>query len=171
MQILSTPPPPRLMSTYTLNSSCSSSELHTSRVGMCCNSHMVLHVSSNCIVRQGGGLGRDSPPLGLDAREGRLAGEHVDPRQWNALLQDPDVLVIDTRNEDEICVGTFRNAVDPKTQPRASCGEARWLTRPPLPTFSGISPGGLPAPPGRWSRLAPALVSSLNPEPPVGSKE
>lgn len=97
---------------------------------MCCNSHMVLHVSSKCIVRQGGGLGRDSPPLGLDAREARLAGEHVDPRQWNALLQDPDVLVIDTRNEDEICVGSFRNAVDPKTQPRTSCGEARWLATP-----------------------------------------
>eukprot|EP00668_Euglena_longa_P011368 GGOE01013765.1.p1 GENE.GGOE01013765.1~~GGOE01013765.1.p1 ORF type:complete len:369 (-),score=76.57 GGOE01013765.1:148-1188(-) len=54
--------------------------------------------------------------LGAPAPTIERTGEHVDPREWNALLQDPDVLVVDTRNEDEICVGTFRNAVDPQTQ-------------------------------------------------------
>jgi UPF0176 protein len=43
-------------------------------------------------------------------------GEYVPPDQWNALVQDPNVLVVDTRNEYEIAVGTFRNAVNPHTE-------------------------------------------------------
>lgn len=43
-------------------------------------------------------------------------GEYVPADQWNALLQDPNVLVVDTRNEYEIAVGTFRNAVNPHTE-------------------------------------------------------
>ena len=40
-------------------------------------------------------------------------GQHVPPAKWNELLQDPDVLVIDTRNHYEIEVGTFPGAIDP----------------------------------------------------------
>ena len=43
------------------------------------------------------------------------AGTYVDPRDWNALIADPDVLVIDTRNDYEVAVGSFARAVDPKT--------------------------------------------------------
>lgn len=43
-------------------------------------------------------------------------GIYVKPKEWNELLEDPDCLVIDTRNEYEIHVGTFRNAVNPETQ-------------------------------------------------------
>jgi UPF0176 protein len=43
-------------------------------------------------------------------------GEYVPAEQWNALLQDPNVLVVDTRNEYEIAVGTFQNAVNPHTE-------------------------------------------------------
>ncbi len=43
-------------------------------------------------------------------------GEYVKPSGWNALLEDPDTLVIDTRNTYEIDVGTFRNAINPHTQ-------------------------------------------------------
>jgi UPF0176 protein len=43
-------------------------------------------------------------------------GEYVPADQWNALVQDPSVLVIDTRNEYEIAVGTFQNAVNPHTE-------------------------------------------------------
>ncbi|MDA1073340.1 MAG: rhodanese-related sulfurtransferase [Proteobacteria bacterium] len=42
-------------------------------------------------------------------------GEHVDPRRWNELLEDPDVIVIDTRNRYEIGIGTFAGAVNPNT--------------------------------------------------------
>lgn len=43
-------------------------------------------------------------------------GEHVEPKDWNALIQDPDVLVIDARNDYEVEVGAFEGAVDPGTQ-------------------------------------------------------
>jgi UPF0176 protein len=42
-------------------------------------------------------------------------GEHVDVTRWNALLKDPDVLVIDTRNGYEIDIGNFPGAVNPMT--------------------------------------------------------
>lgn len=44
-----------------------------------------------------------------------LVGTYVEPQAWNALLADPDVLVIDTRNDYEVQVGSFRNAVSPET--------------------------------------------------------
>jgi UPF0176 protein len=46
----------------------------------------------------------------------RRTGEHVDATRWNTLLDDPDVLVVDTRNRYEITVGTFPGAIDPDTR-------------------------------------------------------
>ncbi len=43
-------------------------------------------------------------------------GVHVDPGDWNALISDPDTVVIDTRNSYETALGTFRDALDPKTE-------------------------------------------------------
>ncbi|NOX68472.1 MAG: rhodanese-related sulfurtransferase [Gammaproteobacteria bacterium] len=40
-------------------------------------------------------------------------GKHVSPEEWNALIDNPETLIIDTRNRYEIEVGTFPNAVDP----------------------------------------------------------
>ena len=45
-----------------------------------------------------------------------IVGTYVDPRDWNALISDPDTIVIDTRNDYEFAIGTFRNAVDPETK-------------------------------------------------------
>ena len=42
-------------------------------------------------------------------------GTYVDPNDWNALIADPDTVVIDTRNDYEVAVGTFSGAVDPAT--------------------------------------------------------
>ena len=42
-------------------------------------------------------------------------GTYVPPQDWNALIDAPDTLVIDTRNRYEVAVGTFENAVDPQT--------------------------------------------------------
>jgi UPF0176 protein len=44
------------------------------------------------------------------------AGSYVEPQQWNALIADPDVVVIDTRNAYEVAAGTFQGAVDPQTR-------------------------------------------------------
>jgi len=49
---------------------------------------------------------------GIDPAES--VGTYVKPEDWNALLADPEVTLIDTRNDYEVRVGTFRNAVDPK---------------------------------------------------------
>jgi UPF0176 protein len=43
-------------------------------------------------------------------------GTYVKPDQWNALITDPDVIVVDTRNSFEFEHGTFKGAIDPKTK-------------------------------------------------------
>lgn len=50
---------------------------------------------------------------GIDPRQ--TVGTYVDPKDWNALISDPDVLLIDTRNDYEVEVGTFKGAVNPNT--------------------------------------------------------
>ncbi|MDR2214179.1 MAG: rhodanese-related sulfurtransferase [Pseudomonadales bacterium] len=45
----------------------------------------------------------------------RKVGTHVEPQAWNALISDPEVLLIDTRNDYEVQIGTFRGAVNPHT--------------------------------------------------------
>ena len=43
-------------------------------------------------------------------------GTYVTPQEWNDLVQDPEVIVIDTRNDYECDIGSFRGAVDPRTK-------------------------------------------------------
>ncbi len=50
-----------------------------------------------------------------DVDPNRIVGTHVKPRNWNKLIQDPDVTLIDTRNDYEVKIGTFKNAVNPHT--------------------------------------------------------
>ena len=50
-----------------------------------------------------------------DIRPQTATGKHLSPKEWNALLERPDALVIDTRNRYEVEVGTFPQAVDPAT--------------------------------------------------------
>jgi UPF0176 protein len=50
-----------------------------------------------------------------DIRPHEKTGIHVQPENWNALIDDPNVLVIDTRNHYEVDVGTFPGAIDPGT--------------------------------------------------------
>ncbi|MDO6706877.1 rhodanese-related sulfurtransferase [Photobacterium sp. 1_MG-2023] len=51
---------------------------------------------------------------GIDPRH--VVGSYVKPKDWNALISDPEVFVVDTRNDYEIEVGTFKHAVNPKTE-------------------------------------------------------
>ncbi len=51
---------------------------------------------------------------GLDPRAD--AGHYVAPQDWNALIADPATIVIDTRNDYEVAVGTFPGAIDPHTK-------------------------------------------------------
>jgi UPF0176 protein len=45
----------------------------------------------------------------------KKTGTYVSGEKWNELIEDPNVVVIDTRNSYEFQVGTFPNAIDPKT--------------------------------------------------------
>jgi UPF0176 protein len=55
----------------------------------------------------------------------QAAGAYVAPKDWNALICDPDTVVIDTRNDYETRVGKFTNSVDPDT--KAFTGFPDWL--------------------------------------------
>lgn len=62
-------------------------------------------------------LKREIVTMGVpDTDPGTLCGERVDAKRWNELLQDPDVLTIDTRNAYEVDIGTFENAISPNTE-------------------------------------------------------
>ena len=45
-----------------------------------------------------------------------MAGQYVKPADWNQLLDDPGVVLVDTRNEYEVAIGTFKGAVNPATR-------------------------------------------------------
>jgi len=50
-----------------------------------------------------------------DLDPNQTVGTYVAPDDWNALISDPDVILIDTRNDYEVSIGTFRGAIDPHT--------------------------------------------------------
>ncbi len=50
---------------------------------------------------------------GIDPKH--VVGTYVKPKDWNALISDPDVILVDTRNDYEVKVGTFEGAIDPET--------------------------------------------------------
>lgn len=50
---------------------------------------------------------------GIDPND--TVGTYVEPENWNDVISDPEVLVIDTRNDYEVAIGSFEGAVDPKT--------------------------------------------------------
>lgn len=51
-----------------------------------------------------------------EADPSKRVGTYVAPRDWNALIADPDVIVVDTRNAYEVAVGSFPGAIDPITR-------------------------------------------------------
>lgn len=52
--------------------------------------------------------------MGVDGIDpNKIVGTYVKPKDWNELICNPDVVVIDTRNDYEVKIGTFKNAIDP----------------------------------------------------------
>ena len=45
-----------------------------------------------------------------------IVGKYVEPKDWDSLVNSPDVVVIDTRNDYEVGIGTFKGAVNPNTK-------------------------------------------------------
>ena len=62
-------------------------------------------------------LKREIVTLGVpDINPNQMAGQYVKPEEWNKLLDDPDVVVVDVRNDYEVSIGTFKGAINPKTK-------------------------------------------------------
>jgi len=84
------------------------------------------------------------------------AGSYVKPQDWNALISDPDVVVVDTRNDYEVAIGTFAGALDPGIK-----------TFSELPAWAAQAPA-LQAREGKNPRspcFAPAASAAKNPPP------
>lgn len=58
---------------------------------------------------------REIVTMGVPQIDAADAGIHVAPDDWNALIGDPDTILIDTRNAYEVAIGTFEGALDPGT--------------------------------------------------------
>lgn len=62
-------------------------------------------------------LKKEIVTMGIDTIDpNHIVGTYVKPRDWNQLISDPEVLLIDTRNEYEVEIGTFKNAINPSTE-------------------------------------------------------
>ena len=62
-------------------------------------------------------LKKEIVTMGVDGIDpNQRVGTYVEPRDWNALVNDPEVLLIDTRNDYECGIGTFKGALDPHTK-------------------------------------------------------
>ncbi len=61
-------------------------------------------------------LKREIVSMGVPDVDPRAAvGHYVEPEEWNALIAQDDVVLIDTRNDYEVAIGTFEGAIDPET--------------------------------------------------------
>lgn len=61
-------------------------------------------------------LKKEIVTIGLpDIDPNEHVGTYVSPKDWNALISDPDVTIIDTRNDYEVSIGTFKGAQNPQT--------------------------------------------------------
>jgi UPF0176 protein len=61
-------------------------------------------------------LKREIVTMGAPDLDPTAAGDYVAPQDWNTLIDQPDTIVIDTRNDYEVAIGSFAGAIDPKTR-------------------------------------------------------
>lgn len=62
-------------------------------------------------------LKKEIVTMGIDSIDPqKFVGTYVKPQDWNALIADPEVLLIDTRNDYEVQIGGFKNAINPVTE-------------------------------------------------------
>lgn len=59
---------------------------------------------------------KETIPMNYKADPNKIVGTYVKAEDWNALISDPDVMLVDTRNAYELHLGTFKGALNPQTQ-------------------------------------------------------
>jgi UPF0176 protein len=81
-------------------------------------------------------------------------GTHVDPSEWNKIISDPSVIVLDTRNDYEYRNGTFQGAINPKTEKFSDLPEfvAETLDPEKHPKIAMFCTGGI-----RCEKFAPYM--------------
>lgn len=79
--------------------------------------YKLSHASDAPFYRMKVRLKKEIVTMGVEGVDpNAVVGTYVDPADWNALISDPDVVLIDTRNDYEVEIGTFKGAVNPDTQ-------------------------------------------------------
>lgn len=61
-------------------------------------------------------LKKEIVTLGVPVEPRSMVGHYLDPQAWHEFIQQDDVILIDTRNDYEYKAGTFKGAIDPKTE-------------------------------------------------------
>jgi len=80
-------------------------------------SNKVSFAEENPFQRSKVKLKKEIVTMGVEGIDPNLTvGTYVKPQEWNELISDPEVLLIDTRNDYEVEIGTFENAVNPNTE-------------------------------------------------------
>ncbi len=75
------------------------------------------YAATNPFLRMKVRLKKEIVTMGVeDIDPKQSVGTYVDPEHWNDLISDPDVIVIDTRNDYEVGIGTFKGAINPNTE-------------------------------------------------------
>ncbi|HEY5654006.1 MAG TPA: rhodanese-related sulfurtransferase, partial [Pontiella sp.] len=78
--------------------------------------HKLSFAEENPFYRTKVRLKKEIVTLGVEGIDPlKTVGTYVEPKEWNKLISDPETLLIDTRNDYEISIGTFRNAINPNT--------------------------------------------------------
>ncbi|WP_286272391.1 oxygen-dependent tRNA uridine(34) hydroxylase TrhO [Thalassotalea hakodatensis] len=79
--------------------------------------HKFSYADENPFQRSKVKLKKEIVTMGVEGIDPTLTvGTYVKPDEWNALISDPEVLLIDTRNDYEVEIGTFENAINPNTE-------------------------------------------------------
>ena len=79
--------------------------------------HKESWASKNPFYRMKVRLKKEIVALGVEGiSPTKKVGKYVNPEDWNALINDPNTIVIDTRNNYEVDIGTFKNSINPQTE-------------------------------------------------------
>ena len=79
--------------------------------------HKESHAETMPFLRMKVRLKKEIVTMGVEGIDPTsTVGTYVEPEDWNTLISDPDVVVIDTRNDYEVGIGTFEGAVNPETE-------------------------------------------------------
>ena len=84
-------------------------EFHDIEVKYAVDDHCPFHRMKVRLKQEIVSMGR------AEVQPDKMTGTYVAPEDWNALISDPDVMVVDTRNEYEVAIGQFKGAVNPHT--------------------------------------------------------